>query len=41
MNKMKFERNKSLEYYHMICIGKTNPRGLLYFAKSFYRWKLA
>lgn len=41
MNKMKFERNKSLEYYDMIWIGKTNPRGLLYFAKSFYHWKLA
>ena len=23
VNKTKFERNSSLEYYHMICIGKT------------------
>ena len=41
MNKMKFERNKSLKYYHMICIGKTNPRGLLCFAKSSHCWMLA
>ena len=24
MNKTKFERNSSLGYYHMACIGKTN-----------------
>ena len=32
MNKTKFERNSSLEYYHMTCIGKTkhtSQRGLL------------
>ena len=23
VNKTKFERNRSLEYYHMTCIGKT------------------
>ena len=28
LNKTKFERNSSLEYYHMTCIGKTKHTGL-------------
>ena len=27
VNKTKFERNSSLEYYHMTCIGKQNLQG--------------
>jgi len=27
VNKTKFERNSSLEYYHMTCLGKTNIQG--------------